>query len=198
MKPEIRTFEGLAEKVVLIELDSDVAAVWQTILGDGGEWRSNRIYHFKLTAENARQVLRSRPRDARERAFATVLRNRLQRGGILAPGAGLMKYGENGKGLRSRWYPETLRRRIMDIVGVREKIRIVHGEGVKFLEKCATRKGAAFFIDPPYVVAGRRLYRHSDVDHEKLFALARRLEGDFLFTYDDSEEIRKLVGAIAT
>lgn len=150
-------FESLARRVVLIEMDSDVAAVWKTILGEHGEWLAGRIAGFSLSPQSVRQVFHSRALTLKDKAFLTILRNRVQRGGILAPGAGLMKYGENGKGLTSRWYPETLRRRILDIVQICEKIRFIHGDGLKYLEKSANRKGTAFFIDPPYVVAGRRL-----------------------------------------
>jgi len=186
-------FEGLARKVTLVELDSDVAAVWSTILGRGGEWLADRIASFEVTAASVGQTLASRPRSAKERAFSTILRNRVQRGGILAPGAGLMKNGENGRGLRSRWYPETLRQRILDIVRIRDRIRFVHGDGVAYMAKRVQRTGVAFFIDPPYVIAGRRLYKHSEIDHEKLFSLAKALAGNFLLTYDDSEEIRHLI-----
>jgi DNA adenine methylase len=36
-------------------------------------------------------------------------------GGILAKVASFIKNGENGKGITSRWHPETLRRRILAI-----------------------------------------------------------------------------------
>jgi DNA adenine methylase len=39
---------------------------------------------------------------------------------------------------------------------------------------------------------GRRLYTHSQLDHEALFHLTRSLTGDFLLTYDDTEEVRDL------
>ncbi len=186
-------FEGLARRVTLVELDSDVAAVWKTILGGDAEWLAARIASFDPTALSVRDVLGRSGRSEKEKAFSTILRNRVQRGGILAAGAGLMKYGENGRGLRSRWYPETLCRRIRDIVGVRGRIKFHHGDGMKYIERSLNREGAAFFIDPPYVIAGRRLYRHSVIDHEELFSLAKRITGQFLMTYDDSEEIRRLI-----
>lgn len=104
-----------------------------------------------------------------------------------------MKYGEHGKGISSRWYPRTLSRRILDIACIRKRIKFVQGDGLEYMEKKLGRRHACFFIDPPYVVAGRRLYRHSEIDHERLFALAKRIAGDFLITYDDSEEIRRLI-----
>lgn len=186
-------FEGLAKKVCLIEIDADVAAVWKTILGTNGVWLAERISQFKLSAEAVRRTLAAKPASTRERAFVTILRNRVQRGGILAPGAGLMKNGENGKGLSSRWYPQTLRRRILDIAGVRNRITFKQGDGLECIEKNLKRKNVVFFVDPPYTMAGRRLYRYSEIDHRRLFSLLKRAAGDFLMTYDDSAEIRRLV-----
>jgi DNA adenine methylase len=48
-------------------------------------------------------------------AFATIIKNRVNRGGILANGASFIKNGENGKGITSRWYSEMLKRRILSI-----------------------------------------------------------------------------------
>lgn len=40
--------------------------------------------------------------------------------------------------------------------------------------------------------AGSRLYTHSELNHEELFEIASRLQGDFLMTYDDTESVRSL------
>jgi len=53
-------------------------------------------------------------------------------------------------------------------------------------------KDAYFFIDPPYTVAGKRLYTHSDIDHEYLFYLTSKLQGKFMLTYDNTGEIQHL------
>ncbi len=187
-------FEGLAKRVTLVEMDPDVAAVWITILRGGGDWLAQRIISFKLTPRSAREVLSSECSSLEERAFATVVRNRVQRGGILAPGAGLMKNGENGKGVVSRWYPQTLRKRILDIVTIGDRITFVRGDGLKHMENTSRRKGIVYFIDPPYTVAGRRLYRYSEINHRELFALATKVRGDFLMTYDNTQEIRQVAG----
>lgn len=68
----------------------------------------------------------------------------------------------------------------------------MHGDGIEWMRENVSNPGAAYFIDPPYTVAGRRLYTHSEVDHEELFRVASMLRGDFLMTYDDAERIRKL------
>ena len=53
-----------------------------------------------------------------------------------------------------------------------------------------------FFLDPPYTAAGKkagsRLYTHSELDHEELFEIASKLQGDFLMIYDDADGVRSL------
>jgi DNA adenine methylase len=58
------------------------------------------------------------------------------------------------------------------------------------------RKGATFFVDPPYTAggkrAGTRLYRHYELDHEKLFRVISKVLGDFLMTYDNASDVQDL------
>ncbi|MBI3958306.1 MAG: DNA adenine methylase [Chloroflexi bacterium] len=189
-------FERLAQRVLLAERDPSVAAVWKTILNADGEWLAERIVNFELTPRSVDAVLERDASTTRDLAFQTILRNRVNRGGILADGAGRVKHGENGKGLSSRWYPDTLRRRILDIVQIRERISIVEGDGILTIQENASRPDAVFFIDPPYTAAGkragRRLYTYSDLDHPQLFSIAAAIRGDFLMTYDTVEEIEEL------
>lgn len=98
-------FEDWVERVVMVELDEDVAAVWQTIVGGEAEWLAERILSFQLSRETLIAELSRPPASLRERAFHTILRNRTLHGGILADGASFLKHGENGKGIASRWYP---------------------------------------------------------------------------------------------
>jgi len=49
-------FENLADEVILVELDEDVASVWQTILGGDGEWLVERISALELSRDTARQI----------------------------------------------------------------------------------------------------------------------------------------------
>jgi len=60
------------------------------------------------------------------------------------------------------------------------------------LEQEFAGKVKCVFIDPPYTVAGRRLYAYSQIDHEKLFREAARVKGDFLMTYDNAKPIREM------
>ena len=189
-------FELLADKAVMVELDKQIAAVWQSILGGDAKWLAKRLLTFELTPESAKAEL-SRPANSlRELAFQTILKNRTAHGGILAEGAGVLKNGENGKGILSRWYPQTIGSRITNIELVSKRLEFVHGDAFEVLNDYRKNKDAVFFIDPPYTAggksAGSRLYTHSVVDHEKLFSLCEKLHGDFLMTYDNAEEVESL------
>lgn len=189
-------FEGLAKKVLLVELDPHVAAVWNVLIEGNYEKLAKRILSFELTHENAQEALFKTPRNMDDKAFQTILRNRVSHGGIMAPGAGLIKNGENGKGISSRWYPETLARRIIEIGTVRSKLSFVEGDAFPIITEYLEDKNTSFFVDPPYTAAGkkagRRLYYHHHLDHQRLFDTFKNAKGDFIFTYDDSEELAQM------
>jgi len=185
-------FEDFVEKLVLVEKDEDVGSVWDVLINGQAEKLAQAIVNFDFSEGAVKNALAIKPTNVFDRAFATILRNRVQRGGILASGASLIKKGENGKGMASRWYPTTLRNRIEAILKMRRDISFIAGDGIDFIRYNSHRTDTAFFIDPPYTLAGRRLYTHSEVDHEKLFAAASRIRGDFLMTYDDAKEIKRL------
>ncbi|MGH7989097.1 MAG: DNA adenine methylase [Limisphaerales bacterium] len=189
-------FEWLADKVVMVELDKQIAAVWETILGGDAKWLAKRLLTFELTPESAKAELAIPAQSHRELAFQTILRNRTAHGGILAEGAGVLKNGENGKGILSRWYPQTIASRITNIEFVAKRLEFIHGDAFEIITEHLKDKDTVFFIDPPYTAggkrAGSRLYTHSEIDHEKLFSLCEKLRGDFLMTYDNAEEVRVL------
>jgi len=136
-----------------------------------------------------------------EIAFRTLLRNRLAYGGLLTADAGQLQLGEAGRGLASRWYPHTLRRRILTIRYIADHltpIAFVEGDGMAILRTHADTPHLVVFLDPPYTAgvqgkrAGRRLYTHWALDHEELFRLAASVRGEVLMTYDDTPEVRAL------
>ena len=187
-------FEKLAERIVMVELDHNVAAVWSAIFGGDAEWLAKKVVAFELSLEAAQKEFEKAPHSQRELAFQTLLRNRIAHGGILAEGAGFLKHGENGKGIHSRWYPPTTARRIRSLRFVAGRIEFVHGDAFEVIPKFADNPDAVFFIDPPYTAggkkAGQRLYTHCEIAHDRLFTLCGRVRGKFLMTYDNAAEVR--------
>lgn len=185
-------FESFVNQSVMIELDSEVASVWQTILSEDYLWLTEQILNFDMNNSNLIEAISNANKGKKEQAFATILRNRTLHGGILAQGSGMVKNGEAGKGLKSRWYPDTLAYRIKNIHQLVNKIVFIQGDGFNSIKQNMDNELACFFIDPPYTVAGKRLYNHYDIDHEKLFQYASEIQGHFLMSYDDTQEVRNL------
>lgn len=185
-------FEQLADHITMVELDKEVAAVWEVILSDKNEWLANKIFKFELTHDQIKAELDRKNQEVQDVAFCTILKNRICHGGIMAKGSGLIKQGEKGKGITSRWYAKTLRDRILATHLVKDKITFYRGEALAVIEQNKNRPECYFFLDPPYTVAGKRLYTHFDIDHEQLFSLSTQIQGKFLLTYDDTSEVRSL------
>jgi DNA adenine methylase len=187
-------FENLVSRVVMVEVDDEIAAVWQSVVDGNGEWLARKILDFDLTKEAVLRELSKTGLSTKEKAFQTILKNRTFHGGILADGAGFLKHGENGKGIRSRWYPSTLSKRFENLRLVTDRITFRHEDGLNVIREYSQRSDVAFFIDPPYTAggkkAGKRLYRHFNLDHEYLFTLCESVKGDFLMTYDDAAEVK--------
>jgi len=185
-------FEKLAIHITMVELDEEIAAVWEAILNGKNKWLAEKIYSYNLTYVNVKTELENPNKELQDIAFCTILKNRVFHGGIIAKGSGMIKNGENGKGINSRWYPKTLRDRILAIGHVKDKIDFIRGDAFEVIEQNLNNQNAYFFIDPPYTIAGKRLYTYFDIDHEKLFELTAQLQGKFMLTYDDTPEIRQL------
>jgi DNA adenine methylase len=186
--------ESYCERAFFSDIDSDVAVVWQCALSRDALKFAKEVEEFNLTKQHVRQLFYEASNGATQvqRALAVLVRNRISRGGVLAEGAGRLKKGENGKGIRSRWYPETLGSRLRVINKLRRKLHFSKSDGFSLLRKFSRDKTAVAFVDPPYHGPANRLYKHWRIDHEMLFRSLSTFEGDFLLAYDDALEIRNL------
>ena len=180
------------DRAIFAEIDENVAATWKTLLNKDVKWLINEVSTFRLGRRNVERAILSNPSSIKQRAFRCLLWNRTARGGVTASGSGLIRKGEDGNGLQSRWYPETLVHRIREIRKLRKRLKFVESDGFELIQKHLKRKDVAFFVDPPYTRAARRLYTHWEIDHEKLFTLLHQARGCVLMTYDDTAEVRAL------
>ena len=204
--------EGLADRALLVERDPDVAAFWRAAL-EHGDALMARVRDFTPSREAVERLANQAPGCVVEHGFRTLVLNRTRRGGVLAPGAALIKRGENGHGMASRWYPDTLIERLQAIQQHADRLMFIEGDGMRLLRDKVSSgqwpvasdrppttgdRPQATFIDPPYTAAGgkragARLYAHHTVDHAALFATLAESGTNFLMTYDCSDEIDALV-----
>ena len=195
---------GWADRAILVELDPDVAAFWRAALHHGDEL-AKCVRTFCPTPESIRELECASPTDVESadmivaRGFRTLVLNRTRRAGILAAGAASIRRGENGKGIASRWYPDTLASRLEAISQQADRIKFQERDSIEVLKDLLRCGGpdAAVFVDPPYTAggryAGRRLYTYNELDHERLFEMLADHGANVLMTYDASPEIAALV-----
>ena len=194
--------EDLVLRCLMVEMDQDVAAFWVTALHNTNQLIS-RIDQFTPTHDSVDDLEHQHLRTVTDRGFRTLVLNRTRRGGILAKGAALVRTGENGKGIASRWYPDTIKQRLKAISDYANHIDFRAADGITILEQKLAeglRTGTAIFADPPYTAAGkqagRRLYTHSSIDHPHLFDTLAKLAAqgcEIMATYDESPAILDLV-----
>jgi DNA adenine methylase len=160
---------------------------------NNGSWLADAILHFDLNPKSAADMLAMQPVNLHELALQTIVRNRTAHGGILADGAGVIKVGEAGKGILSRWYPKTLASRIYAIQHIKDRIAFEQTDALQVLRAHQENSTIAFFLDPPYTAGGKssgsRLYTHSVINHDELFSICSNLKGQFLMTYDNAPEV---------
>ena len=195
--------EGLVRHCKMSELDREVAAFWHAALNNGPAL-CDRVLQFHPTRKAISKLANSQPQSTVDRGFRTLVLNRTRRGGILAPGASLSRSGEDGKGVASRWYPETLVKRLREISVYSNQICFCETDGIGLLERELNQQNHnheskcdhVVFVDPPYTAggkrAGKRLYTHNEIDHHRLFGILADSKSDFLMTYDKAPEIVSL------
>jgi DNA adenine methylase len=178
--------EGWVNQVVLVELDEDVANFWQTITSGEGDWVAERVRDFNMTHDNADRVLERRDESKRKRAFARLVENRVSFNGLT---------NRNGRcsNASNNWWPEALASRIEQIHHARHAFQVIHGDGLKAMAQRVEQEGVAFFVDPPYPEDGTKLYKHSDVDHDRVFQLCAEAGPRALLAYNDTGIVRDLV-----
>ncbi|WP_199488369.1 DNA adenine methylase [Thalassococcus profundi] len=194
--------DGLVESLILNDLDIRVYSAWRAML------RENERFQERLSTIEPDLATWNACRETVERAsseysfelgFATFFINRTSRAGIIVGSGPIGGYNQDGKWrLDARFYKDTMLKRIDWLGKNSSRIEITHRNALEFLEwsvKHYSVNSTFYFIDPPYVAAGSRLYFNSmeEADHR---ALASRLHsGDvkhWLLTYDRSDLVADL------
>jgi len=185
--------EGWVKNIILIEIDPQIYCVWKCIIEGNAKELAKRVCNFDFNESSVEKQIHLTTNNLVDKAFITLLRNRINHGGILANGSGKLKHGEAGKGILSRWYPKTISDRIIKINSAIDKLEVFQTDGIEYINKHSLASDVIFFVDPPYTVAGKRLYDYFEIDHEKLFFELSMVKSPFMLTYDDSPLVTDLI-----
>lgn len=191
---------GAVQRIVLNDFDRRVFAAWWAILHHTEQF-IERIRSTPVTLDSwwaCRALVEENDADADrfELGFATYFLNRTNRSGVIIGAGPIGGYNQTGKWLiDARWYAETMTKRVRWLGERRDQIELHNLDGLQFLRgyNIDRAQSTFFFIDPPYVVAGKKLYfdAMSDLKHRDLahFLTAPEAVPHWLVTYDDCQLI---------
>lgn len=188
---------GAVERLVLNDFDRRIFSAWHSILFRTDEF-IDRIRSTKVTIDlwhRLHQIVEENASDGDrfELGFATFFLNRTNRSGVIMGAGPIGGYEQKGKwAIDARWYPETMIKRIHWLGDRRDNISLHNKDGLSFLKSYPAKNSSStfFFIDPPYVQAGAKLYLNamSDLKHRDLanYLTSNQKIKNWLVTYDDS------------
>ena len=191
---------GTVKRLVLNDFDRRVHAAWWAMLTRTDEF-VERVASVPVTLETwhacrALVEANSREADKFELGFATYFLNRTNHSGVIIGAGPIGGYQQTGKWLIDvRWYRETMIKRILWLGERRGSIELRNEDGLAFLKSYEADRASHtfFFIDPPYVQAGAKLYMNAmnDLKHRDLanFLTGSDSPPHWLVTYDDCELI---------
>lgn len=196
-------FHGYAVHVHINDLDPAVNAFWVAVT-QHPEQLLRLLRDTPVSMEqwfHWRAVMREeRPADIVERGFSTLFMNRTNRSGILKGGVIGGKEQAGDYKLDARLKKDVLSTRIERIAKSAEKISVYCEDAHSLLKRCTEflPTKTMIYLDPPYYVKGRGLYRNY-YGHDDHLAIAKLLQSSafkrpWIVSYDDAPEISAMYG----
>lgn len=197
---------GAVARIILNDLDYRIYSAWHSIVHETDRFlvrlADTRItidtwYAFRTFVEEA-----TSDTDSFELGFSTFILNRTNRSGILLGSAPIGGYDQTGNWkIDARLNRDALAKRIEWIGNNRKYIELSNADAVSLISKSmrdGDKKNLFYFIDPPYVAAGSRLYFNgmNETSHRLLSKKISELAiPNWLMTYDDHPLIGELYAA---
>ena len=192
---------GFVPSATWVERDPMIYAFWRMVK-DRPEDLIDRMISGRVTLAAWRRMLPLRDIDKPTKAniadigYAGLFFNRTCFSGIVGAGPiGGMAQNSSYK-IDCRFNKKELASAIRACSGILNKVEIIFGDGIAFLEKeCLEMpQHSVVYVDPPYVTNGHKLYRyHFDKSqHARLADAIGNLRVPWLMSYDNHSLIREL------
>lgn len=196
-------YEEYASHVHINDLDRNVHAFWWAVLNNADELcrRVSRSQPSRAEWKRQKAVQLADKPDPTDLAFSTFFLNRTSRSGILTGG---MIGGKNQTGpwkLGARYNKVNLIHRIEKAARYASRITLTRMDGARYIEKRLPTIDSPFvYLDPPYFIKGQGLYQnfYEAKDHEKIASLVKKLESEWVVSYDAAPEIMRLYREFST
>lgn len=193
-------YEGLVERIGLVDRDPLIAAFWKTLFFDT-EWLIEQVLDTEVTLEKWDQLKQRRPRSIREKAFTCLFLNRTNFSGILRSDVGPIggRAQTSPYKINCRFPKETIVKRILKIAKYRDRVafiwnlpwRAALGKVHQMQEHGSLTSPALFYFDPPFYKKADKLYNHyfSHTDHLHLRDYLSDFSQSWILSYDSCSEI---------
>lgn len=194
-------FHGHASHIHINDADPAVHAFWVSVTQHSNELLK-LIRSTPITIEEWfrwRSVLRDECQaSVVEKGFATLFMNRTNRSGILKAGVIGGKNQDGNYKLDARFKKEVLIARIEEIAKRSSNISVYSEDSFLLLNRCSEflPKQSLIYLDPPYYVKGKGLYRNY-YQHDDHLAIAKTIQSNefkwpWVVSYDNAEEINSM------
>jgi DNA adenine methylase len=194
---------GAVEQIHLNDADLKVFSAWKAMLEDSDRF-TKAILETPIDLETwhaSRRIVDTADHYSFELGFATFFLNRTSRSGIVIGAGPIGGYNQTGTWkIDARFNREALADRVRWLGQMRDRIVLTQEDALIFLSRSVERlplERTLFFVDPPYVTAGGRLYLNAMNDGKHIALSDLLQEGSlphWVLTYDDHPLIRTLYG----
>lgn len=194
--------KNIVSNLILNDIDKSIYCFWKSVLKYNNEL-CQMIEEAELTLderviqkeiqENKKELNFRKKADILKLGFSTFYLNRVNRSGIIKAGViGGVNQTGNYK-MDCRFNKNELVKKIQEIGSYKDNIKFYNLDAVEFLKRIK-KKNTFIFFDPPYYKKGKDLYVnfYTHIDHEKLSNKISSLKNDWIVTYDNTNEIKRM------
>ncbi|HUW98904.1 MAG TPA: DNA adenine methylase [Acidiferrobacter sp.] len=193
-------YGGYVGDIHINDIDPSIWSFWHCVLNDNDAFIA-LIEETPITVDEwlkQREIHRQRDTsDPLRLGFSAFFLNRTNRSGIIKDAGviGGLDQAGNYK-MDCRFNRGDLTRRVRRVWKYRDRIHLSNMDAIKFLNRCDKDLPAEsfLFIDPPYYKKGATLYTnfYQPEDHAVLAQRVTTLNRNWIVTYDDVLDVRKL------
>ncbi|WP_318035424.1 DNA adenine methylase [Rhizobium ruizarguesonis] len=194
--------EGIVSHLHLNDADVRIHSAWRAMVEEGDRFIERLMTAPLSMAEwwNNQAIVERGSNDYDfDLGFATFYMNRTTRSGIVEKAGPIGGYDQTGRWkIDARFNRERLAKQVQWLSLHRHKIELSNIDALSFIarkRRVLDLQSTFFFIDPPYVKAGGRLYMNGMTEAKHIALsdiLVSGMVPHWLLTYDDAPLIREI------
>lgn len=189
---------GFVQKIALNDLDIAIYAFWWSILNETDKF-CNAIDGAPVCIEEwhrQKHIWQNEREDLFTLGFATYFLNRTNRSGIIDGAGPIGGYSQAGNWkIDVRFNKKAQIENIEMISTYKDRIALSNADALDFIQEKIHNPNSFLYLDPPYYVKGRKLYKnfYEHENHLEISNTLRKLRNKkWILSYDDVNEIREL------